>query len=175
MAAEYSLAWNELCDWYLEAAKERLRAGDPTAQDVAYFCLDTLLRMLHPFMPFLTEELWSRTPGHVDYLMLSPWPEPDGRFVDLEAEQSFGEVMTIVEEVRGHRQAAGAPPRGGSLHLEQPVERAGATLAPRLAWGELVGVMEGGTPLSSAPARGTCPSSPRASRPAEAKPEAALG
>src|SRR5258708_20605466 len=155
MAAEYSLAWNELCDWYLEAAKERLRAGDPTAQDVAYFCLDTLLRMLHPFMPFLTEELWSRTPGHVDYLMLSPWPEPDGRFVDLEAEQSFGEAMTIVEEVRGHRQAAGAPPRGGSLHLEQAVERAGGTPGRPPAWGARVADMGVGTRVSPGPRAGS--------------------
>src|SRR5487761_970475 len=150
MAAAYAFAWNEFCDWYLEVAKERLRDGDPTAQDVVYFCLDTVLRMLHPFMPFLTEELWSRTPGHLDYLMLAPWPEPDGRFVDPEAEVSFGEVMTIVEEVRGFRQAAGAPPRGGSLHLEQPIDRAVAAIAARLAWVELVDEMEGGTPLASA-------------------------
>src|SRR5260370_31522157 len=147
MAAAYSFAWNELWDWYLEAAKERLRAGDPTAQDVAYFCLDTLLRMLHPFMPFLTEELWSRTPGHVDYLMLSPWPEPDGRFVDLEAEQSFGEVMTIVEEVRGHRQAAGAPPRGGAPPPAQPIDGAGETLAAPLALARLGAQLEGGPRL----------------------------
>ena len=172
MAAAYSFAWNELCDWYLEAAKERLRAGDPTAQDVAYFCLDTVLRMLHPFMPFLTEELWSRTPGHPDYLMLAPWPEPDGRFVDLDAEESFGEVMTIVEEVRAQRQAAGAPSRGGSLHLEQPIDRAIATLAARLAWVELVDEMEGGTALASAPARVTFPSGGGDSRASEAKREA---
>src|SRR5258708_5085650 len=124
MGAGDSLSWDELCDWDLPTPKERLPARGPPAPDGAPFFPHTLLRMLHPFMPFLTEELWSRTPGHVDYLMLAPWPEPDGRFVDLEAEQSFGEVMTIVEEVRGHRQAAGAPPRGGSLHLEQPIERA---------------------------------------------------
>jgi valyl-tRNA synthetase len=172
MAAAYSFAWNEFCDWYLEAAKDRLRAGDPTAQDVAYFCLDTMFRMLHPFMPFVTEELWSRTPGHLDYLMLAPWPEADGRFVDPEAEQSFGEVMTIVEEVRGHRQAAGAPPRGGSLHLQQPIDRSVATLAARLAWVELVDEMEGGTPLASVPARVSFPSGAGDSREAEAKREA---
>src|SRR5260370_8074226 len=97
-------------------------------------------------MPFRAEEVWAGTPGHVDYLMLSPWPEPDGRFVDLEAEQSFGEVMTIVEEVRGHRQAAGAPPRGGSLHLDPPIEPPVATLAARLAWGALVHHLQAGTP-----------------------------
>ena len=172
MAAAYSFAWNELCDWYLEAAKDRLRAGDPTAQDVAYFCLDTLFRMLHPFMPFVTEELWSRTPGHLDSVMRAPWPEPDGRFVDPEAEQSFREVMTIVEEVRGHRQVAGAPPRGGSLHMDQPIDRAVATLASRLAWVELVDEMEGGTPLASVPARVTFPSGAGDGRQADAKRDA---
>jgi valyl-tRNA synthetase len=172
IAAAYTFAWNEFCDWYLEAAKERLRAGDPTAQDVAYFCLDTLFRMLHPFMPFLTEELWSRTPGHLDYVMNAPWPEADGRFVDADAERSFGEVMTIVEEVRGYRQAAGAPPRGGSLHLEQEIDRAVAALAARLAWVELVDEMEGGTALTSVPARVSFPSGAVDSRQAEAKRDA---
>jgi valyl-tRNA synthetase len=172
MAAAYSFAWNELCDWYLEAAKDRLRAGDPAAQDVAYFCLDTVLRMLHPFMPFVTEELWSRTPGHLDYVMRAPWPEPDGRFVDPEAETSFGEVMTIVEEVRGHRQAAGAPPRGGSLHLEQAIDRNVATLAARLAWVELVDEMDGGTPLASVPARVSFPPGAADRRQADAKRDA---
>jgi valyl-tRNA synthetase len=172
MAAAYSFAWNEFCDWYLEAAKDRLRAGDPTAQDVAYFCLDTLLRMLHPFMPFVTEELWTRTPGHLDFLMRAPWPQPDGRFVDQEAEDSFAEVMAIVEEVRGHRQVAGAPPRGGGLHLEQPIERPVATLSARLAWVELVDRLDGGTPLASVPARVSFPSGAGDSRQAEAKREA---
>jgi valyl-tRNA synthetase len=172
MAAAYAFAWNEFCDWYLEAAKDRLRAGDPTAQDVAYFCLDTMLRMLHPFMPFVTEELWARTPGHLDYVMRAPWPEPDGRFVDPDSETSFGEVMTIVEEVRAHRQAAGAPSRGGSLHLEQAIDHAVATLAARLAWVELVDEMDGGTPLASVPARVTFPSGAGDSRQADAKRDA---
>jgi len=148
MAAAYGFAWNEFCDWYLEAAKERLRAGDAAAQDVAYFCLDNLFRMLHPFMPFVTEELWSRTPGHRDLVMRAPWPQLQDRFTDLEAEESFGQVMRIVEEVRGHRQAAGAPPRGGSLRLD-PIGGSVATLAARIAWVELVSDLEGGTPLAA--------------------------
>jgi valyl-tRNA synthetase len=172
MAAAYAFAWNEFCDWYLEAAKERLRAGDATAQDVAYYCLDTLLRLLHPFMPFVTEELWSRTPGHVDFLMRAPWPVPEGKFFDSSAEDSFAQVMTIVEEVRGHRQAAGAPPRGGSLHFEEPIDHAVATLAARLARVELVEDMEGGTPLVAAPARVSFPSSEVGGRQTDAKRDA---
>jgi len=157
MAAAYGFAWNEFCDWYLEAAKERLRAGDAAAQDVAYFCLDNILRLLHPFMPFVTEELWSRLPGSRDFLMRSEWPKQMDRFVDPAAEETFDQVMRIVEEVRGHRQSAGAPPRGGSLHLDRSTDKTVATLAGRLAYVELV-ALEGGTPLSAVPGRVSFPS-----------------
>src|SRR4029077_12603607 len=129
--AAYSFAWNELCDWYLEAVKDRLRAGDAAAQDVAYFCLDNLFRMLHPFMPFVTEELWSRLPGDRGYVMRAGWPDLQDRFADPSAEETFDEVMAIVDEVRGHRQAAGGP-RGGQLQLES-VGRDVAELAARPA------------------------------------------
>jgi valyl-tRNA synthetase len=161
MSAAYAFAWNEFCDWYLEAVKERLRAGDAAAQDVAYFCLDNIFRLLHPFMPFVTEELWSRTPGHPDYVMRASWPRVE--MVDLPAEESFGGVMSIVEEVRALRQAAGAPPRGGMLRFEQSIDRDVATLAARLAWVELVDRVDGdspldaGTPLTSAPGRVSFP------------------
>ena len=158
IGAAYAFAWNEFCDWYLEAAKERLRAGDAVAQDVAYFCLDNVLRLLHPFMPFVTEELWSRLPGHPDYVMRAEWPQLQDKFVDPAAEESFAQVMRIVEEVRAHRQAAGAPPRGGSLKLGHPIDRVVATLSARLAWVELVDDIEGGIPLAATPGRVTFPS-----------------
>ncbi len=135
--------------------KERLRAGDPVAQDVAYQCLDNRFRMLHPFMPFVTEELWSRMPGHSDYVMRASWPELQS--VDPEAEERFGEVMGIVEEVRGHRQAAGAPPRGGRLQLDEPIDRSVAVLAARLAWVGLADDIEQGTPLAAVPGRVSFP------------------
>ena len=153
----YAFAWNELCDWYLEAAKERLRDGEAVAQDVAYFCLDNLFRMLHPFMPFVTEELWSKLPGNRDYLMRAKWPEPLEGYADPGAEEQFAQVIAIVEEVRGHRQAAGAPRRGGQLQLEG-VNSSVAALVSRLGQVELVHDLEGGTPLAAAPGRVTFPS-----------------
>jgi valyl-tRNA synthetase len=156
--AAYSFAWNEFCDWYLEAAKERLREGDPVAQDVAYFCLDNLVRLLHPFMPFVSEELWSRLPGERDYVMQAEWPNLRGRFVDPGAEEDFQNVMAVVEELRGHRQAAGAPPRGGQLHLDRSISEPIARLAARLAHVELVDVLDAqGTPLAVAPGRVSFP------------------
>ena len=149
--AAYSFAWNEFCDWYLEAVKERLRAGDPVAQDVAYFCLDNLFRLLHPFMPFVTEELWSRLPGSRDFVIRSAWPDLEDRYVDPKAEETFAQVMWIVEEVRGHRQAAGGP-RAGQLQLEG-IDHEVAVLAARLARVELVDELDQGTPLAVAPGR----------------------
>jgi valyl-tRNA synthetase len=147
--AAYGFAWNEFCDWYLEAVKDRLRDGDPAAQDVAYYCLEGLLKLLHPMMPFVTEELWSRLPGERDYVMRTDWPDLSGRFVDPGAEEEFDQVIGIVEEVRGHRQAAGAPPRGGSLHLDRAVGDTVAGLVAQLAHVDLVDVMEArGTPLA---------------------------
>jgi valyl-tRNA synthetase len=156
IAAAYTFAWNEFCDWYLEAVKERLRDGDAVAQDVAYFCLDNLFRMLHPFMPFVTEELWSRLPGDRDFIMRAEWPDLEGKFTDTAAEDTFGQVMTLVEEIRAHRQSAGAPTRGGSLHLDG-VDHAVGRLAARISFVEQVGELERGTALVSAPGRVSFP------------------
>ena len=156
MAAAYAFAWNELCDWYLEAVKERLRAGEPIAQGIAVSCLDHVLRLLHPIMPFVTEELWSLLPGRRDFLMRAAWP--DLQSADPAAEETFGQVMAIVEEVRAHRQAAGAPPRGGRLFLDASTDRSIATLAARLAWTELSSdTFEDGVPLGTLPGRVSFP------------------
>ncbi|HKW69796.1 MAG TPA: valine--tRNA ligase [Candidatus Dormibacteraeota bacterium] len=159
--AAYGFTWNEFCDWYLEAVKERLRDGDVAAQDVAHFCLDNLFRLLHPFMPFVTEELWSRLPGDRDYLMRTEWPTQLGRFLDPGAEEEFQDVMTIVEEVRGHRQNSGAPPRGGQIHLEGGVSHTVANLAARLAHLELVHTLDKGTPLAAADGKVSFPAGAR--------------
>ena len=156
MAAGYAFAWNEFCDWYLEAVKERLRAGDATARSIALFCLDHALQLLHPIMPFVTEELWSLLPGSRDFLLHASWP--DLQSADLEAEATFDQVMAIVEEVRAHRQAAGAPPRGGSLFLDPSTDRDVATLAARLAWTELApDAFYDGIPLGTLPGRVSFP------------------
>jgi valyl-tRNA synthetase len=118
MAAAYGFAWNEFCDWWLEAAKDRLRAGDPTARGIALYCLDVLLRLLHPFMPFVTEELWARLPGERDYLMRTRWPEDLYRYVDGQAEVELVALMETVTEIRSFRKTvSGAPPKGGAVKL----------------------------------------------------------
>jgi valyl-tRNA synthetase len=108
-------------------------------------------------MPFVTEELWSRLPGSRDYLMRAGWPELLDRYADPGAEESFANVIAIVEEVRGHRQAAGAPRRGGRVRLED-VDSAVASLVSRLASVDVVDELEGGTPLAASPGRVWFPS-----------------
>src|SRR5207245_9195854 len=107
--AAYAFAWNELCDWYLEAVKERLRDGDTVAQDVAHFCLDCVFRLLHPFMPFVTEELWSRLPGERDYLMRAEWTALHAGFVVHGYGVVFSEEQRCVACVRVNIRAHSAP------------------------------------------------------------------
>jgi valyl-tRNA synthetase len=123
VGAAYTFAWNEFCDWWLEAAKDRLREGDPAALGIAVFCLDNLFRLLHPFMPFVTEELWSRMPGHGDFLMRTRWPADLTRYGDGQAEFEFESLMQAVEEIRSYRKTVpGAPMKGGAVSLSEPAE-----------------------------------------------------
>ena len=118
--AAYAFAWNEFCDWWLEAAKPRLKAADPVAQSIGVYCLDALMRALHPFMPFVTEELWSRLPGERDFLMRSDWPDGAGRYIDAQVELDFESLMAMVSEIRSYRKSvSGAPAKGGAVKLDQ--------------------------------------------------------
>ena len=154
ISALYDFAWHDFCDWYLEAAKPRLRDGDPAARAVSLHVLDVLLRLLHPFMPFVTEELWHRLPGDRDFLVREAWPEADDRFAAPDAEARLARVIALVEEIRRARQAAGAPRRGGRLRFEQPVEPAVADLIAELAAVEPAAELAAaGVALTELPAR----------------------
>src|SRR5579872_1491983 len=149
VGAVYDFTWHELCDWYLEAAKPRLRDGDPAAKAVATHCLDVVLRLLHPFMPFVTEELWHRLPGERDALIRTAWPAADSRFGDPDADAAVARVMAAVEEIRGIRKQQRAPERGGSLRVDFEVDAETAALYE--SWGavRLAAELTHGTPLAS--------------------------
>lgn len=105
----YEFLWSEFCDWYLEAIKPRTQAGDRSGVDVALFVLENYLRLLHPFMPFITEELWQALPNRGgESVMVAPWPEPLGKN-DPEAEEGFGIIREIVSGAREVRGAFGVP------------------------------------------------------------------
>jgi valyl-tRNA synthetase len=78
--ALFSLTFDDFCDWYAEAIKPRLYGEDADAAATALAALERLLALLHPVMPHVTEEIWAQLPARETRLIVSPWPEPDGRF-----------------------------------------------------------------------------------------------
>lgn len=104
----YDLAWSEFCDWYIEMAKSDLFDGTPerakTVRAVLRYVLETLLKLLHPFMPFLTEELYRNLPGYGDKsCMLSSWPVYDASLVFPAEEAQLQGVMDLIRAVRNLR------------------------------------------------------------------------
>ena len=144
VAGIYDFAWHDFCDRYLEAVKPRLRAGDPVAQGVCLYVLDVVMRLLHPFMPFITEELWHRLPGERDYLVRASWPARRGEAADEEAEARVERLMALIEEVRRARKAARAPETGGQLTFEAAPDTEVADLVSALAAVEVVPALNGG-------------------------------
>jgi valyl-tRNA synthetase len=115
--ALYRFFWSEFCDWGLEAAKSRLYHGAPeerrAASDVVAWVLERSLKLIHPIMPFVTEEAWQRF-GIGDSIMVAPWPDPHLQHRDQEAEARFGFAQELVSSVRRFRKAH-ALPDGTSL------------------------------------------------------------
>jgi valyl-tRNA synthetase len=134
--ALYRFVWNVYCDWYLELSKPVLTGPDGAAKyetrAIVTFVLDEILKLLHPFMPFLTEELWRVTgesgPKRETMLVLSTWPQLEG-YVDGEAEAEIGWVVDLVSAVRSVRSEMNVPAGTQSpLALvagKETVERAG--------------------------------------------------
>jgi valyl-tRNA synthetase len=117
--ALYHFAWDEFCDWYLELAKVPLavaQAADASAADAAAavrtrnvlgFVLDQMLRLLHPVMPFVTDELWTALTGQ-DSVMMAAWPAYSGE--DKAAEAEIASLMRLVTEIRRFRSDQGLRP-----------------------------------------------------------------
>ncbi len=102
--------WGEFCDWYIEIAKVRLSQQASSPLPILTFVLETMLRLLHPFMPFITEELWQglkqRLPeGSLDSasITIAPYPIADGKAIDPEAEQVMDSVIEIIRSIRNAR------------------------------------------------------------------------
>ncbi|PYP19205.1 MAG: valine--tRNA ligase [Gemmatimonadetes bacterium] len=102
----YEFAWNELADWYVEAVKPRLSTGAaPEATAILAYAFDAILRLLHPVVPFITEELWQKLPGRQadDLLAVAPWPAARTEFDDPVADREFSRVKTAIEQIRSIR------------------------------------------------------------------------
>ncbi len=103
--------WSEFCDWYIEAAKVRLRGTDAEAQVVAQtlaYVINRSLRLLHPFTPFVTEALWQQVPNAGKPLIISDWPVATER--DQDAERVFGIVIELVTKIRNARSESNVEP-----------------------------------------------------------------
>ena len=103
----YDFIWNEFCDWYIELAKSRFYGEDEAtkrqAQAVILKVLKDLLKLLHPFMPFITEEIWQHLPGVRGSIMLSKWPDNASGFADESAEKGMALVIGVIKSVRNIR------------------------------------------------------------------------
>src|SRR5829696_8226879 len=108
----YEAFWSELCDWYLELAKPRLYAeGENEAVSaVLLHALERTLALLHPVMPFVTEEIWSLMPGERGLLAVADWPEADESLFDAESEAQLGRLVEAVTALRRYREEVGAKP-----------------------------------------------------------------
>jgi valyl-tRNA synthetase len=105
----YEFVWSEFCDWYLEAAKPALREGSLTTRSVLRFVLEQVLKLLHPFMPFITSELWQAL-GHEQQAGWSSWPAEAAALRDEAAEREFALLQEAVGAVRNLRTEAGLAP-----------------------------------------------------------------
>jgi valyl-tRNA synthetase len=111
--ALYHFVWDELCDWYIEIAKTYLAdpAQAPVARAVLLEALEATLRLLHPILPFVTEEIWQRLPHEGPSVMVAPYPKPDPAKVDAAAEREMEALMRLVTAIRTLRATYEVEPR----------------------------------------------------------------
>ena len=102
----YHFAWDEFCDWYVELAKVQLAEGVQHTTAVLAAVLDTLLKLLHPVMPFVTEVLWKTLTGE-ESIVIADWPQPSGFTVDPVATQRVADMQKLITEVRRFRSDQG--------------------------------------------------------------------
>jgi valyl-tRNA synthetase len=106
----YSFFWSELCDWYLEIAKPRLYEGEEEEVSATLlWALERVLALLHPIMPFVSEEIWSHHPARRGHLAVHPFPEPDAGLIDEEAEREVGAAIELTRRLRAWRDLAEVP------------------------------------------------------------------
>ena len=137
----YDFIWDSYCDWYIELTKARLQGEDEeakrNAQQVLCYVLTETLKLLHPFMPYITEEIWQALPHQGDYLMLQQWPEYHAELSFPQEEKAMELIMDAIRAVRTRRAEMNVPP-SKKAHLtvatqEQAVFEAGIPFLKRLA------------------------------------------
>lgn len=111
--AMYDFIWNDFCDWYIEMTKAILTGDDEEAKkdtrDILAYVLDQTLRLIHPIMPFVTEELWQDMPHKGESIMVAKYPEADDQLNDPAAEEAMARLIELITAVRNIRSDANAP------------------------------------------------------------------
>ena len=151
-AKVYDFIWDTYCDWYIELTKARLQGDDEDAkvqaQQVLVYVLTETLKLLHPFMPFITEEIWQALPHAPNtesgFLMLQSWPEYSDALSFQEAEAAMESVMDVIRAIRARRAEMNVPPsKKAALTIVTPktdVFTAGRGFLTRLAWASSIEV-----------------------------------
>lgn len=136
----YEFIWNEFCDWYIELAKARLYDADnqrprQTAQYVLAYVLERTLRLLHPFMPFITEEIWQHIPHEGKSVMTACWPTGEESKVDDAAEAHMTTIMETIKSVRNMRvQVNAAPSKKSEVILQIADEEIASVMAANTSY-----------------------------------------
>lgn len=112
VAKLYDFIWDVFCDWYIEIAKIRLQsgAGADTAKAVLVYVLTDILKLLHPFMPFITEEIYQAIPHDTESIMISKWPEYDPTLSFADEEAQMEKIMDAIRAIRNRRAEMNIPP-----------------------------------------------------------------
>ena len=110
----YDFLWDSFCDWYIEIAKIRMQSGDEekaqSARRVLVWVMTRTLQLLHPFMPYITEEIWQSLPHEGESIMVSPWPVYEEQYSYPQAEEELARIMELIRGVRNRRAEMNAAP-----------------------------------------------------------------
>ena len=118
----YDFIWDILCDWYIELTKSRLQSGGDTAKaarQILVYVMSNTLKLLHPFMPFITDEIWQALPHEGESIMVSQWPKYSEELNFKTEEAQFTMVMDAIKAIRNRRAEMNVPPsKKASVHIE---------------------------------------------------------
>lgn len=122
----YDFTWDVFCDWYIELSKLRLNSGDEaqvySAKQVLVYVLTGILKLLHPYMPFITEEIYSALPTDCESIMISRYPEYTDALSFVQEEKDFSEIMELIKSVRALRAGMNvAPSKKTVIYIETKI------------------------------------------------------
>ncbi len=146
----YDFIWDVFCDWYIELCKVRLNSDDAdaatTARAVLVYVMSGMLQLLHPFMPFITEEIWQSLPHAGDSIMVSKWPEYNESLDFADEEVEFERIVKAIRAVRVRRNEMNVPPsRKAKITVETAYAdtfKAGSVFFTRLAYASEIAINE---------------------------------